>query len=617
MPRIFIAVLSLIVLTACGSSADNSAASSSSSTASGETPISASNRSQRGEPIPDQYIVLLDKQQQTSSGAVIPLPTAVNGLLVNHGGVLLHTYSDTLRGFVAKLTPAQADALANDPAVLLVEQDRIIQIAATQTNATWGLDRSDQQNLPLNATYSYSVDGSSVHTYIIDTGIRLSHSEFNGRTGASRNFVGTTGLFSTGSADPNDFADCNGHGTHVAGTVAGSKYGIAKSATVHAVRVLDCQGSGSTSGVINGVDWVAQNHIKPAVANMSLGGGASSALDTAVRNAVAAGVTMVVAAGNDNSNACNASPAREASAVTVGSTTKQDGRSSFSNHGVCVDVFAPGSSITSAWYQNDNQTNTISGTSMAAPHVAGAAALLLGAQPQLTPNDVTDALLNEAVAGRLSGMTAGSPNLLMQITQASAPPPPPVDAAPTAAYTVACTNLACQFNASSSSDDNGALTYAWNFGDNTSGSGLSLGHSYGASGSYSVALTVTDSANQTDTVTQIVTVTAASSGCNGCQQHSGNLSGNGDIDYYSSSNGFSSNGGQFSGQLSGPGNADFDLYLDKLTTTFFFSSWQAVASSESVSSEESINYNGSAGTYRWRVKSYSGNGDYTVYLQNP
>src|SRR5262249_51466616 len=237
---------------------------------------------------------------------------------------------------------------------------------ATQSNATWGIDRIDQRNLPLSGTYTYNFTGAGVHAYIIDTGIRATHQNFGGRV-SSQGF--------TAINDGNGTNDCNGHGTHVSGTVGSSTYGVAKGVTLHAVRVLSCSGSGSTSGVIAGVDWVTQNRILPAVANMSLGGGVSTALDTAVNNSINSGVTYAIAAGD--TNPCTLSPARVAAALTVGATTMTDARSSFSNFGTCVDLFAPGSSITSTWNTSDTATNTISGTSMATPHVTGVAALYL------------------------------------------------------------------------------------------------------------------------------------------------------------------------------------------------------------------------------------------------
>ncbi|MCA1734162.1 MAG: S8 family peptidase, partial [Acidobacteria bacterium] len=264
----------------------------------------------------------------------------------------------------------------------------------------------------------YNATGSSVKAYVIDTGIRSSHSDFGGRV-----ISGYTAI-----SDGRGTTDCNGHGTHVAGTVGGSKYGVAKSVTLVPVRVLDCNGSGTNSGVIAGIDWVTSNHGagQPAVANMSLGGGASSALDTAVKNSIADGVTYVVASGNSNADACNYSPARVPEAITVNSSTSSDARSSFSNWGSCTDIFAPGSSITSAWYTSDTATNTISGTSMASPHVAGVAALYLQGNTSASPSTVWGAIRDSASANKISGVN-GSPNLLVYslLGGGSTEPPPP------------------------------------------------------------------------------------------------------------------------------------------------------------------------------------------------
>lgn len=250
----------------------------------------------------------------------------------------------------------------------------MVEAAGDQGGATWGLDRIDQRDLPLNSNYHYDYDGSGVTAFVIDTGVRNTHNEFGGRASSGYDFID----------NDNDSSDCNGHGTHVAGTIGGSTYGVAKNVNIVGVRVLNCSGSGTNSGVISGINWVKNNAQGPSVANMSLGGGASQALDDAVNAAVAAGISFVVAAGNDNSNACNYSPARAANAVTVGSTTSTDSRSSFSNYGTCLDIYAPGSSITSAWYNSNSATNTISGTSMASPHVAGVAALYLAENPALS-----------------------------------------------------------------------------------------------------------------------------------------------------------------------------------------------------------------------------------------
>ena len=346
-----------------------------------------------------------------------------------------HSYSTVLRGFATVANDKMLSKLLLDDRVAYVEEDGIVTASATQSGATWGLDRSDQRDLPLNGNYVYNTTASNVNAYIVDTGVLGSHSQFTGRM-----IGGYTAI-----SDGNGTNDCNGHGTHVAGTVAGSTYGIAKAARISPIRVLGCNGSGTNSGVIAGMDWVANNHVKPAVANMSLGGGASTATDDAVARMVNAGVTVVVAAGNDNGNACSYSPARAASAITVGSTTSTDARSSFSNYGTCLDIFAPGSSITSAWSTGNSATNTISGTSMASPHVAGIAALYLADNPTATPSQVTSAVLNNATANKVSDARTGSPNLLAYSIFGGGteppPPPPPPPGGGTLTKGVAVTNL--------------------------------------------------------------------------------------------------------------------------------------------------------------------------------
>ena len=351
---------------------------------------------QAGTPVPGQYVVVF----RPGTRGVEDL---ARDLTREQGGQLLHTYEHAVQGFAARMPEGKAAALRRNPNVLLVEQDAVASVADTQTGATWGLDRSDQRNLPLDRSYTDGNEGVGVHVYVIDTGVLATHTEFAGRMGNGYDAVTAGGAAS----------DCNGHGTHVAGTAAGATYGIADKATVHAVRVLGCNGSGTNAGVIAGVDWVRANRVRPAVANMSLGGGASTALDTAVNNAIAAGVTFAVAAGNENTNACGGSPSRVPAAVTVGSTTSTDARSSFSNYGTCLDLFAPGSSITSAWYTGTTATNTISGTSMATPHVAGAAALYLSANPQAAPQTVRDAIVARRHADKVTGAQTGSPNVLL------------------------------------------------------------------------------------------------------------------------------------------------------------------------------------------------------------
>jgi len=364
------------------------------------------------------YIVVLKEEAAslaTESTSRARVSSVAGDMASRHRVKVKRSFGHALRGFVANADDKALARLLADPRVAYVEEDGYVSINATQSGATWGIDRVDQRNLPLDSSYTYNTDAAGVHAYIIDTGVLLSHTQFSGRMGNGFDAV-TTG----GNAN-----DCNGHGTHVAGTVGGTTYGVAKGVTIHPVRVLGCTGSGTNSGVIAGMDWVAQNHIKPAVANMSLGGGASQATDDAVQRMVNAGVTVVVAAGNDNGDACTKSPARAPNAITVGSTTNTDARSSFSNYGTCLDIFGPGSSITSAWYTSSTATNTISGTSMASPHVAGAAALYLASNPTATPAQVTSALTGSATPGKVTDARTGSPNLLLYTLGGSAPPPPP------------------------------------------------------------------------------------------------------------------------------------------------------------------------------------------------
>jgi subtilisin family serine protease len=355
--------------------------------------------------IPGNYIVVLDDVAAGEPGPYSQADQVIDVLVAAYGGKVKDNgrFKYALNGYAAEMTEDEALAVSEDPRVQFVEEDQVYTADATQSGATWGLDRIDQRNRPLSGTYTYNWTGSGVRAYVIDTGIRTSHAQFGGRAAVSADFVG----------DGRNGQDCNGHGTHVAGTIGGSTYGVAKSVSLRAVRVLNCQGSGSTSGVISGVNWVAQNRTLPAVANMSLGGGASSALDTAVNNAINAGVTFAVAAGNSNANACNYSPARVAAAITVGSTTSSDARSSFSNIGTCLDLFAPGSSIPSSWYTSDTATATLSGTSMATPHVAGAAALYKQAVPSASPATIRNALVNNSTTGRISNAGTGSPNRLL------------------------------------------------------------------------------------------------------------------------------------------------------------------------------------------------------------
>ncbi|MGW0906371.1 S8 family peptidase [Streptomyces sp. NPDC002853] len=349
------------------------------------------------------YIVTL----KTNSGFKAA-STQGKGLISEYGGSVKKTFKSALDGYTVELSAAEARRLAADPAVASVEQNRTVRADATQSNAPWGLDRIDQTSLPLSGTYTYpDTAGSGVTAYVIDTGVRISHSEISGRAVNGYDAVDRDNIAQDG----------NGHGTHVATTIAGKTYGVAKKAKIVAVRVLDNNGSGTTAGVIAGIDWVTGNHTAgaPAVANMSLGGGASTTLDNAVKNSIADGVSYAVAAGNEGVNASSSSPARVPAAITVGATSNTDAKASWSNYGSVLDIFAPGVSIKAGWHTGDTATNTISGTSMATPHVAGAAAVYLAGHTSATPAQVSSALVNGATTGKVTSPGSGSPNRLLKI----------------------------------------------------------------------------------------------------------------------------------------------------------------------------------------------------------
>ena len=351
--------------------------------------------------VENNYIVVLDDSIVGEKGRYSIAPYIASDMATTYKGKLKHVFQHALNGFAVEMSEEDAERLSEDFRVKSVEEDAVVSADVTQNNPPWGLDRIDQRNRPLSAMYTYNWTGSGVRAYVIDTGIRTTHTQFGGRASNVFDAFGGNGQ------------DCNGHGTHVAGTIGGSTYGVAKSALLRGVRVLNCQGSGTNAGVISGVDWVTANHINPAVANMSLGGGVSSALDTAVNNLANSGVPIAVAAGNSNANACNSSPARAANAITVGSTTTTDARSSFSNFGTCLDLFAPGAGILSAWFSSDTATATLSGTSMASPHVAGVAALYKQFSPGASSTTVRNAIVNNATTNVVTNAGTGSPNRLL------------------------------------------------------------------------------------------------------------------------------------------------------------------------------------------------------------
>lgn len=365
-------------------------------------------------PIPNRYIVILNESSNERLAGQTPVEFVSSELSAEYGGQIDKLFKSALKGFSVEMTAEAAEALSRDARVKYVEEDSVITAAATQTGSPWGLDRIDQHNLPMQGNYTYSSTGSGVNAYVIDSGIRATHTDFGGRVQPGYDVF----------ADGQNGNDCHGHGTHVAGTLGGSTYGVAKNTKLYPVRVLNCSGQGSASGIIAGVDWVTANHIKPAVANISVTANASvGSLDDAVTASIAAGVTYVIAAANHASDACNYSPGSTPNAITVGATANLDQRAPYSNYGACVDIFAPGHNVTSAGIDSDTATAVRNGSSMSSPHAAGVAALFLETNPNASPDAVTNAIKAGATPWLITNVGLGSPNLLLfsLVTEAAEP----------------------------------------------------------------------------------------------------------------------------------------------------------------------------------------------------
>lgn len=462
-------------------------------------PVSATVRTARSS---DAYIVLLRDSVSDAVGTSKQLAALVSSRPER-------TFTRAVKGFSAHLNESALRALRDHPLVRHIEPDAALDLAETQTPVVWGLDRVDQR-AATNNTYTYAGTGAGVTAYILDSGIRFDHADFTTSATDVRSRA-TLGVDLVG--DGKNGSDCFGHGTHVAGTLGGRIHGVAKQVTLKVVRMFDCAGAGTVSGAIAGLDWMIADHAQgaPAIANLSIGGDPSQALDDAVARTIADGITVVVAAGNSSGDACGSSPASVAAAITVGATTFDDSRATFSNFGTCVDLYAPGHAIQSAGLYTTTSEVQYSGTSMAAPHVAGAAAIYLGANPSASPQAVRDQLVSQATRGVVAGANGVNNHLLFtgNLTGGTTPTPTPVNAAPVAAFTPQCTALTCTFTDASTDSDGSVVAWTWTFGDGTASSTTrSPSHTFTAAGTYAVTLTAQDDKGVSASVSQLVTVSA-------------------------------------------------------------------------------------------------------------
>jgi subtilisin family serine protease len=517
------------------------------------------------EDVDGRYVVVL--RQATSGSAPAVRRARAEGIDVRQ------EFHQALPGFAADLDRAELAEVRADPDVAFVEAEQVFTASATQSSPPWGLDRADQKALPLSHSYTYLGTGSGVTAYVLDTGVRASHTQFGGRVVKGYSAI----------SDGRGTADCNGHGTHVAGIIGGSTYGVAKKVRISPVRVLNCSGAGTTSRIIAGLDWVTRTHSGPAVANLSLGGGASSAVDAAVNRAISSGVTVTVAAGNDASDACRNSPARVPAAITVGATNSKDSRDTrYSGYGACLDLFAPGTNIRSAAYQSASGSIYMTGTSMAAPFAAGAAALYLQRHRSAKPATVRKAMVAAARRGVVTRAGRSSPNRLLNARSLGAAP----------------TTSAAAGTASGTASGAAAGTSSATASGTSSG-GTTTASAVRTLGSTSLAGAVLEPA--TPCTDEAITY-------RGSLRRTGASSVEPGDAYYSSST-----AGVHRGCLSGSDRSDLDLRLYRWNGT----AWQLVAAGTRSRSTETVTYRGAPGYYYWRVVSYRGSGGYTLALDRP